>query len=54
MNLSRPTRTFFYIAVGLAVLSILIAGGVLSLNIQPLWVMTAAFGVLLISVVTNN
>jgi len=54
MNLSRPTRTFFYIAVGLAVLALLIVGGVLSINLQPLWVMTAAFVVLLISVVTNN
>jgi len=54
MNLSRPTETFFYISVGLAVLAFLVFGSVLSLNIQPFWIMTAAFVVLLISVVTNN
>ena len=54
MKLSRPSEAFFYISVALAIIAVLVFTGVLALQIAPFWLMTAAFGVLLIGVTTNN
>ncbi len=54
MNLSRPSNALFYISVALALLAILVFTGTLALNIAPFWIMTAAFGVLLIGVITKD
>lgn len=54
MKLSRPSNAVFYISVILAILAVLVFTGAVSLNIAPFWIMAAAFGVLLIGVITNN
>lgn len=54
MRLSRPSEAFFYISVVLAVLAVLVFTGTIALGIAPFWLMTAAYVVLLVGVITNN
>lgn len=52
MKITAISDTIFYIAVGLAALALLVFFGVLSLNIAPFWIMTAAFGILVVGMLT--
>lgn len=54
MKLSRPSEAFFYISVVLAIVAILVFTGTVALQVAPFWLMTAAYGVLFVGVVTNN
>jgi hypothetical protein len=54
MSTSRPTQVTLFISIALAVLALLITGGVFSLPISPFMLLAIAYIVLLIGVLFKN
>ena len=54
MKLTRPSEAVFYISAALAVLAIIVFADVLSIDIQPFWIMTIAYAVLAFGVLFND
>jgi hypothetical protein len=54
MNITRPSRTVFYVSLVLAVMAFLTSAGILSIGIDAFLLLAVAYIVLFLGVVLKN
>jgi len=52
MKIKKPPKTWVYISLAIAIAALLVFTGLLSLGISPFWIMTVAYAVLAIGMLT--